>query len=176
MTTLATSAAPPELLDALRGLIQRGRQQALRAVDMVQVQTCWEIGGHIVEYEQGGEARATYGKKLLSHLAEALSREFGKGFDASNLRYMRLFYQAFPIRDALRHELSWTHYRMLLRVSSPLSACYSAVTKPAWRLKPMPTWRHCPRRPESSCATQSCLNFWVCPAQANCWSQHWNKP
>jgi len=118
MTTLATAAAPPELLDALRGLIQRGRQQALRAVDMVQVQTCWEIGRHIIEYEQGGEARATYGKKLLSHLAEALSREFGKGFDASNLRYMRLFYQAFPIRDALRHELSWTHYRMLLRVSS----------------------------------------------------------
>ncbi|MHB8950463.1 MAG: PDDEXK nuclease domain-containing protein [Rhodoferax sp.] len=117
MTTLATTV-PPDLLEALRGLIQRGRQQALRAVDMVQVQTCWEIGHHIVEYEQGGEARAAYGKKLLPQLAEALSREFGKGFDASNLRYMRLFYQAFPIRDALRHELSWTHYRMLLRISS----------------------------------------------------------
>ena len=57
-----------------------------------------------------------YGKSLLSDLAETLTAEFGKGFDASNLRYMRLFYQAFPNCDALRHELSWTHYRSLLRV------------------------------------------------------------
>lgn len=52
---------------------------------------------------------------MLPTLAETLTAEFGKGFDASNLRYMRLFYQAFPIRDALRHELNWTHYRTLLR-------------------------------------------------------------
>lgn len=111
-------ALPVGLLDALRGLIQQGRQQALRAVDMVQVRTCWEIGRHIVEFEQGGETRAAYGKKLLPKLAESLTREFGKGFDASNLRYMRLFFQAFPMCDALRHELSWTHYRLLLRVNS----------------------------------------------------------
>ena len=110
--------APATLLTALRELIQQGRQRALRAVDLVQVQTCWEIGRHIVEFEQGGEARAAYGKQLLPRLADALTREFGKGFDASNLRYMRLFYKAFPIRDALRHELSWTHYRHLLRVDS----------------------------------------------------------
>ena len=109
---------PQTLLAALRELIAQGRQRALRAVDMVQVQTCWEIGRHIVEFEQGGENRAVYGKKLLSSLAENLTREFGKGFDASNLRYMRLFYQAFPMCDALRHELSWTHYRTLLRVES----------------------------------------------------------
>ena len=114
----ALSALPAELLDTLRTLIQQGRQQVLRAVDMVQVQTCWEVGRHIVEFEQGGAARAAYGKRLLPRLAEALTSEFGKGFDASNLRYMRLFFQAFPIRDALRHELSWTHYRLLLRVSS----------------------------------------------------------
>ena len=115
-TTLNT--LPAGLLDALRALIQNGRQQALRAVDMVQVQTCWGVGRHIVEFEQGGEARAAYGKKLLPKLAETLTREFGKGFDASNLRYMRLFFQAFPMCDALRHELSWTHYRLLLRVTS----------------------------------------------------------
>lgn len=109
---------PQPLLAALRELIAQGRQRALRAVDMVQVQTCWEIGRHIVEFEQGGEHRAVYGKRLLSSLAENLTREFGKGFDASNLRYMRLFYQAFPMCDALRHELSWTHYRTLLRVES----------------------------------------------------------
>lgn len=74
------------------------------------------MGRHIVEFEQGGASRAAFGARLLTALAERLTAEFGKGFDASNLRYMRLFYQAFPICDALRHELSWTHYRTLLRV------------------------------------------------------------
>jgi predicted nuclease of restriction endonuclease-like (RecB) superfamily len=111
------SALPP-LLDALRGLIAQARQQVLRHVDQVQVQTCWQIGRHIVEFEQGGQARAAYGKRLLPQLGQVLSQEFGKGFDASNLRYMRLFYQAFPKCDALRHELSWTHYRVLTRVEN----------------------------------------------------------
>ncbi len=106
------------LLDALRGLIQQGRQQALRVVDMVQVQTCREIGRHIVEFEQGGETRAAYGKKLLPRLAEALTREFGRGFDDRNLRNMRAFYQAFPIWHAVRTELGWMHYQALLRVSN----------------------------------------------------------
>jgi predicted nuclease of restriction endonuclease-like (RecB) superfamily len=119
MSEPSASSQLAGLLDALRGLITQGRQKAIRAVDMVQVQTCWEIGRHIVEFEQGGEARAAYGKRLLPRLAEALTADFGRGFDASNLRYMRLFYQAFPIRDALRHELSWTHYRTLLRVTDP---------------------------------------------------------
>ena len=118
-TAPATPATPLSgLLTALCDLIQQGRQQALRAVDMVQVQTCWELGRHIVAFEQGGEARAAYGKRLLPELAQALTREFGRGFDATNLRHMRGFFLAFPIRDALRRELSWTHYRLLLRVSS----------------------------------------------------------
>jgi predicted nuclease of restriction endonuclease-like (RecB) superfamily len=120
MKNLTSPETPPlaGLLDALRELIRDGRHRALRAVDMVQVQTCWEIGRHIVEFEQGGQARAAYGKGLLPALAESLKAEFGKGFDASNLRYMRLFYNAFQKRDAMRHELSWTHYRALLRVES----------------------------------------------------------
>ena len=117
--TLISEALPLSgLLESLRGLIQQGRQQALRAVDMVQVQTCWEIGRHIVEFEQDGQARAAYGKRLVHALAKSLSAEFGKGFDPTNLRHMRGFYLAFPIRDALRRELSWTHYRALLRVES----------------------------------------------------------
>jgi hypothetical protein len=106
------------LLRSLRELIQDARQKVLRAVDAVQVQTCWEIGRHIVEFEQGGSARAEYGTRLLQTLASSLAAEFGRGFDTSNLRYMRLFYQAFPIRDAWRHELSWTHYRNLLKVEN----------------------------------------------------------
>ena len=119
MTNLIQNTQPlSSLLDALRELIQLGRQQALRSVDRVQVQTCWEIGRHIVEFEQGGESRAAYVKKLLPRLAESLNREFGKGFDERNLRNMRAFYQAFPIWHAVRTELSWTHYRTLLRVTS----------------------------------------------------------
>jgi predicted nuclease of restriction endonuclease-like (RecB) superfamily len=114
--TAAMSVSP--LLGQLRQLIVQARTQALRAVDSIQVRTCWEIGRHIVEFEQGGQARAGYGKRLLPVLAEQLTVEFGKGFDASNLRYMRLFYLAFPKCDALRHELSWTHYRLLTRVEN----------------------------------------------------------
>jgi hypothetical protein len=106
------------LLDQLRTLIVQARQQALRAVDVVQVRTCREMGRHIVEFEQGGAERAKYGARLLPRLAERLTGELGKGFDTSNLRYMRLFYQAFPNCDALLHELSWTHCRMLLRVEN----------------------------------------------------------
>ncbi len=106
------------LLGQLRGLIQESRQQLLRAVDVVQVRTCWEVGRHIVEFEQEGAARAEYGTGLLQRLGDKLTAEYGRGYDASNLRQMRLFYRAFPIRDALRHELSWTHYRLLLRVDS----------------------------------------------------------
>lgn len=106
------------LLETLRELIRNGRQRALRAVDLAQVRTCWEIGRHIVEFEQQGEARAAYGKRLLNRLADALAAEFGKGFDERNLRHMRAFYQAFPIWNAVRTELSWTHYRQLLRVQN----------------------------------------------------------
>ncbi|MBL8454506.1 MAG: DUF1016 family protein [Zoogloea sp.] len=106
------------LLGALRQLIANSRQQVLRAVDSVQVQTYWHIGQHIVEFEQGGAPRAAYGQRLLPQLGQVLAAEFGRGFDATNLRHMRGFYLAFPIRDALRRELSWTHYRLLLRVAS----------------------------------------------------------
>lgn len=104
------------LLGTVRELIQRGREQSLRAVDAIQVQTCWEIGRHIVEFEQGGANRAEYGQRLLPALAASLTAEFGRGFDVTNLRHMRGFFLAFPIRDAVRRELSWTHYRTLLRV------------------------------------------------------------
>ena len=106
------------LLGTLRQLISDARSRALRAVDVIQVQTCWQVGRHIVEFEQGGAARAAYGKRLLPMLAGQLTAEFGMGFDERNLRHMRAFFQAFPIWDAVRSELSWTHYRLLTRVDS----------------------------------------------------------
>ncbi len=104
------------LVGQLRELIRDARSNALRAVDAIQVRTCWEIGRHIVEFEQGGATRAEYGKRLLPRLAESLTAEFGRGFDERNLRNMRAFFQDFPIWNAVRTELSWTHYRTLLRV------------------------------------------------------------
>ncbi len=74
------------------------------------VQAYWSIGQQIIEVEQQGETRAKYGESLLAVLSERLINDFGKGFDESALRYIRLFYLAFPIRDAVHHELSWTHY------------------------------------------------------------------
>ena len=106
------------LLANLRAVILEARQQALRAVDVVQVRTCWIVGRHIVEFEQGGRSRAVYGKSVLAQVSSQLTAEFGKGFDASNLYKMSQFYRAFPNLDALRLNLSWTHYRLLLRVDS----------------------------------------------------------
>jgi hypothetical protein len=77
------------LLGNLGELIRDARQKVLRTVDTVQVQTCWQIGRHIVEFEQEGARRAGYGKQLLATLAQSLTAEFGKGFDNSNLRYTK---------------------------------------------------------------------------------------
>ncbi|WP_336297383.1 DUF1016 N-terminal domain-containing protein [Proteus mirabilis] len=79
------------------------------------------IGRLIVEDEQHGDNRAKFGKRVLQTLSAELTKEFGKGFDTSNLRYMRKFYLTFPIRDAVRHELSWTHYRTLLKLKNELA-------------------------------------------------------
>ena len=76
----------------------------------------WRIGRLIVEEEQRGEKRAEYGKRLIRDLSKRLPEEVGKGFDRTNLQHMRAFYLGYSNCDALRRELSWTHYRLLLRV------------------------------------------------------------
>jgi hypothetical protein len=95
----------------LKTFISESRRQIVSAVDFAQVQTCWGVGRYIVEYEQGGQRRAEYGAILLANLAEELTADFGKGFDASNLYKMKQFYTAFPILDSVSLKLSWTHYR-----------------------------------------------------------------
>lgn len=103
------------LYQNISSILKAARANAYKAVNFAMVNSYWSIGKLIVEDEQNGSARAEYGKAVLQKLSEKLTTEFGKGFDESNLRYMRLFYNAFPIRDTLRHELSWSHYRMLLQ-------------------------------------------------------------
>ncbi len=115
------------LFEQIRGLVAETRTHAVRAVNRAMIELYWQIGRLIVEHEQGGAARAQYGKGIIGELAQRLTLEFGKGFDESNLRNMRRFYLAFPIQDALRPklpeqlrpELSWTHYRLLLRITDP---------------------------------------------------------
>ena len=85
------------------------------------VQSYWQIGKIIVEQEQQGQERAEYGAQQLKQLSHALTKRLGKGFDVTNLRNMRRFYLVFPIRDAVRPELSWTHYRTLIRVDNLIS-------------------------------------------------------
>src|ERR1035437_6615846 len=151
---------------SIRQVLEQARASAYRAVNFAMVQAYWQGGYLIVEHEQGGKHRADYGEALLEELSRRLTREFGRGFDVRNLRYMRQFYQTFPphhaleqesghgkkrnaarsrsatanirnavrsessgseagmhhaasnesVRPALRTELSWTHYRLLLRV------------------------------------------------------------
>ena len=104
-----------ETYDVVRGYIVTAQKQVNNAVNFAMVTAYWNIGKHI--YEACGEnERAEYGKQLLQYLAEKLTAEFGKGFTVANLRNMRQFFLTFKNRNAVRSELSWTHYRSLMRV------------------------------------------------------------
>lgn len=104
----------------IKKLIEQARSSIARSVNWAMVITHWEIGRRIVEEEQSGQKRAIFGQFLIKNLSKKLTQEFGQGFEARELRKMRQFYIYFPIRDALRPELTWTHYRLLLRVEDSL--------------------------------------------------------
>jgi len=106
------------LYAGIRNILANARQRAYSAVNFAMVESYWLIGQQIVEHEQHGEARADYGKGLLKELARRLTVDFGKGFDERELRKMRQFYQVFKIRDTLRPELTWSHYRRLISVEN----------------------------------------------------------
>ena len=106
------------LLEEIKTLLQTSREQLQQTVNTTMVQTYWNIGRLIVEDEQSGKERAEYGKKQLETIAGTLTKEFGKGFDITNLRKMRQFYKVFPIQDTVRLELSWSHYRRLIRIEN----------------------------------------------------------
>lgn len=109
---------PPDLLGAIRDILSQAKANLQSTVNHTMVQAYWNIGRLIVEHEQGGKSRATYGQKQLKELANHLKDEFGKGFDERNLRNMRSFYLSYPKWNAVRSELSWTHYRILVRISN----------------------------------------------------------
>ena len=97
-----------------------GQVKATQAVNTHLLETYWQIGQHIVEFEQGGNARAEYGKALISNLAKDLSLLHGKGFSRSNMVYMRLLYLRYPISQKPSHQLSWSHFVELLKIEDDL--------------------------------------------------------
>jgi predicted nuclease of restriction endonuclease-like (RecB) superfamily len=112
------------LLFSVSEIILQSRQRVYRMVNSVLLETYWQIGKLIVEDEQLGNHKAIYGKSTLKNLAQQLTLEFGKGFDERNLNNMRSFYKSFPIWNALRTELSWTHYRLLSRIETEEKRIY----------------------------------------------------
>ena len=107
-----------EVYDRIKKIIENARGNVARAINTEMVIAYWHIGREIVEEEQKGKSRAGYGEAILKRLSKKLTTDFGEGFDESNLRNIRYFYVCYPKRDALRHELGWTHYRILMRVDN----------------------------------------------------------
>ncbi len=103
-STPAVLARPEALYRDIRAVLEDARSSAYRAVNAAMVLAYWQVGRLIVEHEQGGRRRAAYGDAVLDELSNRLTVEFGRGFTAPNLRYMRQFFLAFPIRHAVRDE------------------------------------------------------------------------
>lgn len=99
----------------IKTTIINARNKIYSTINFEMVLAYWNIGKQIVE-AQGKDSRAEYGTRLIEYLSKRLTKEFGKGYNQSNLSRMRQFYLSFPILAALRQELSWTHYRLLLKI------------------------------------------------------------
>lgn len=106
---------------AVTDVLQNARRKAYHAVNFIMVEAYWNVGRMIVEEEQHGKERAEYGAFLVRNLAVRLTGTLGKGYSEPSLWNMRQFYQRFPILSALRRELAWTHYKMLIRVDNDVA-------------------------------------------------------
>lgn len=118
---------PSRLLDDVRHILNKARGQVYAAANAAMVDAYWQIGRRIVEEEQGGAARAEYGAHLIRSLARDLGEEFGKGLSVANLRNFRQFYLTFPEagkRYTLCSELSWSHWRLLMRIEKSTERDY----------------------------------------------------
>lgn len=113
--------------DRIRAIIETAKGNIARAINNEMTIAYWHIGKEIVEESQKGKFKADYGKSILKNLSKKLTIDFGHGFDESNLRNIRQFYLAYPKCDALRHELSWTHYRILMRTDNPKARSFYEI-------------------------------------------------
>lgn len=114
------------LLDNIGLTIEQARLNTIRSINIELVKTNWEIGRHIVEYEQHGQERAEYGSSLLTRLSKDLTRLHGKGFGRRNILDMRRFYFNYSKWQAVPAKLSWTHFVTLLGVSDEIARKFYA--------------------------------------------------
>ena len=128
-----------QLIEDIRQIIGQSRESAARSVNHALTLIYWHVGRLIVEEEQKGEARASYGKALIKNLSTQLVAEYGENFSSRNLHLSRQFYQTFPIVNSVSSQLTWTHYKGLIRLDEPLKrAFYQAeVEKNAWTVRQM---------------------------------------
>jgi predicted nuclease of restriction endonuclease-like (RecB) superfamily len=106
------------IIPDIKAIINSSRENAIRAVDNERTLMYWTIGKRIFEEEQQGKDRADYGTYLIRILAEQLQPEYGTGFSVRQLERYRQFYRTFPIASALRTQLSWTQYKLLLAIDN----------------------------------------------------------
>jgi len=119
-TKLPVSEDYHGLLNRISDTWIQGRVRAVQAVNVQLIETYWQVGRQIVEFEQGGNLRAEYGKALITNLAKDLGLLHGKGFSRSNLIRIRQFYLAYPKGATLPHQFSWSHIVELLKVDDTL--------------------------------------------------------
>ncbi|MBE6343839.1 MAG: DUF1016 domain-containing protein [Lentimicrobiaceae bacterium] len=108
------------LVNNISVLWNNAKEKAITAVNTELLEANWRTGQYIVEFEQGGKARAEYGKQLLVKLSKDLTIKNGRGFSRSNLLYMRKFYLLFPKSETVSHILTWSHYFEILKCDDPL--------------------------------------------------------
>ena len=108
----------------IRQIIETARTNAIRSVDFSRVQMYWLLGKRIFEEEQQGKDRADYGAYLIRNLAEELTPLYGSGFSVRQLEQSRRFYRMYPIANAVRSQLNWTQYRLLIQIEDPCKREY----------------------------------------------------
>ncbi|MBQ9686878.1 MAG: DUF1016 family protein [Oscillospiraceae bacterium] len=112
------------LLQHVGETLENGRAKVAAAVNTATVSTYWEIGRDIVEFEQGGNAKAEYGSELLKKLSRDLTDLYGSGFSMSNVAKMRKLYLTYPILQTASAKLSWSHYVELLKIDDPMERSF----------------------------------------------------
>ena len=118
-TNVITYKKTSNIIEDARTIINSARSSAVRSVDFCRVQMYWNLGKRIFEEEQQGKDRADYGTYLIKNLANTLASEYGSGFGVRQLEQSRQFYRIYPIANALRSQLNWTQYRLLIQISDP---------------------------------------------------------